>query len=221
MTEEKQVTIRTCGFAFTTTGRPCANHVADDELYCRAGHPCATGTAHRDHVGRWRGAPGHRLGRSVSAVGPGDRLDRRRRAIEAARPCPVPRGCRGRRYLCRPDPGRSGRRPGPSRFAGRRPRGPRCRRPALRSGRGAPGGRPTRTAGSAISPSCRATPTPRRAGDEVSAHLERLVKHFAHLDARKLGHAPERHRPGRERRPRRPRGRRPSPAARRLRRRRP
>jgi hypothetical protein len=51
--EEKRVTIRTCGFAFTTTGRPCANHVGDDELYCRAGHPCATGLARRgDGIGR-------------------------------------------------------------------------------------------------------------------------------------------------------------------------
>ncbi|HTT86208.1 MAG TPA: hypothetical protein VMF60_02470, partial [Acidimicrobiales bacterium] len=32
--------LRPCGFAFTTTGRPCAHLVAEDELYCRAGHPC-------------------------------------------------------------------------------------------------------------------------------------------------------------------------------------
>lgn len=42
------MTIRTCGFAFTTTGRPCANHVADDVLWCRAGHPCTTGAASDD-----------------------------------------------------------------------------------------------------------------------------------------------------------------------------
>ena len=29
-----------CGFTFTTTGRPCANLVADGVLTCRAGHPC-------------------------------------------------------------------------------------------------------------------------------------------------------------------------------------
>jgi len=32
-------TTRTCGFAFTTTGRPCANRVADGVPWCRAGHP--------------------------------------------------------------------------------------------------------------------------------------------------------------------------------------
>jgi hypothetical protein len=30
---------RTCGFAFTTTGRPCENLVADGAPWCRAGHP--------------------------------------------------------------------------------------------------------------------------------------------------------------------------------------
>ena len=30
---------RTCGFVFTTTGRPCANLVADGAPWCRAGHP--------------------------------------------------------------------------------------------------------------------------------------------------------------------------------------
>ena len=33
-------TTRTCGFAFTTTGRHCANRVADGVPWCRAGHPC-------------------------------------------------------------------------------------------------------------------------------------------------------------------------------------
>ena len=33
---------RTCGFVFTTTGRPCENHVTDGLLWCRAGHPIAT-----------------------------------------------------------------------------------------------------------------------------------------------------------------------------------
>src|ERR1700676_905580 len=32
----------TCGFAFTTTGRPCANHVAEGVPWCRAGHPCSS-----------------------------------------------------------------------------------------------------------------------------------------------------------------------------------
>jgi len=38
------MTIRTCGFAFTTTGRPCANHVVEGVLWCRAGHPTTLGT---------------------------------------------------------------------------------------------------------------------------------------------------------------------------------
>lgn len=33
-------TARTCGFTYTTTGRPCANVVAAGALQCRAGHPC-------------------------------------------------------------------------------------------------------------------------------------------------------------------------------------
>jgi hypothetical protein len=32
----------TCGFVFTTTGRPCANQVADGIPLCRAGHPIAS-----------------------------------------------------------------------------------------------------------------------------------------------------------------------------------
>jgi hypothetical protein len=36
---------RMCGFVFTTTGRPCENHVTDGLLWCRAGHPIATNVA--------------------------------------------------------------------------------------------------------------------------------------------------------------------------------
>ncbi|HXQ62883.1 MAG TPA: hypothetical protein VN796_11155 [Acidimicrobiales bacterium] len=76
--DEKQVTVRTCGFTFTTTGRPCANHVADDELYCRAGHPCIGPTRHAD-IGRWAAHHGTLFpagsGTSTSTV-----PDRRRRA---------------------------------------------------------------------------------------------------------------------------------------------
>jgi hypothetical protein len=46
-------TTKTCGFVFTTTGRPCGHHVADGELYCRAGHPCAAGGTRRGEGGRW------------------------------------------------------------------------------------------------------------------------------------------------------------------------
>lgn len=31
---------RPCGFRFTTTGHPCANHVPLGAPWCRAGHPC-------------------------------------------------------------------------------------------------------------------------------------------------------------------------------------
>ncbi len=34
---------RTCGFVFTTTGRPCANLVSDQSPWCRAGHPSSPG----------------------------------------------------------------------------------------------------------------------------------------------------------------------------------
>jgi hypothetical protein len=35
------MTTRACGFVFTTTGRPCANLVAEGVPWCRAGHPSA------------------------------------------------------------------------------------------------------------------------------------------------------------------------------------
>ena len=34
------VTTTACGFAFTTTGRPCRNRVGPGARWCRAGHPC-------------------------------------------------------------------------------------------------------------------------------------------------------------------------------------
>jgi len=39
--EDVSTTTRTCGFVFTTTGRPCANVVADGVPWCRSGHPCS------------------------------------------------------------------------------------------------------------------------------------------------------------------------------------
>jgi len=45
---EALTTTRTCGFAFTTTGRPCANHVVDGVPWCRAGHPTASGADSAD-----------------------------------------------------------------------------------------------------------------------------------------------------------------------------
>src|ERR1700680_408184 len=50
------MTTRTCGFVFTTTGRPCANHVTDGVPWCRAGHPCSS-TAFPDDI--VEGAPDH------------------------------------------------------------------------------------------------------------------------------------------------------------------
>jgi hypothetical protein len=77
--------MRTCGFAFTTTGRPCANHVGDDELCCRAGHPCPPGPARVHSGGRWTPHRGHvfPLGSDVSSVPVPDR--RRRAALLLAR----------------------------------------------------------------------------------------------------------------------------------------
>jgi hypothetical protein len=42
------MTARTCGFTFTTTGRPCGNRVADGVPWCRAGHPCTAPGASDD-----------------------------------------------------------------------------------------------------------------------------------------------------------------------------
>lgn len=77
--DEKQTTMRTCGFTLTTTGRPCANHVAEDELCCRAGHPCPPGPVRLDPGGRWTPHPGHvfPLGTDASSA---PVTDRRRRA---------------------------------------------------------------------------------------------------------------------------------------------
>jgi hypothetical protein len=51
--DRAQVATRTCGFPFTTTGRPCANQVAEEETSCRAGHPCPVGTPRRVGIGGW------------------------------------------------------------------------------------------------------------------------------------------------------------------------
>jgi hypothetical protein len=45
-----EMTARACGFVFTTTGRPCANLVAEGAPWCRAGHPRAGGTVADDGV---------------------------------------------------------------------------------------------------------------------------------------------------------------------------
>ncbi|HTZ09885.1 MAG TPA: hypothetical protein VMB72_12475 [Acidimicrobiales bacterium] len=57
---------RPCGFAFTTTGRPCANLVAPRAAWCRAGHPCAAEPGPQRGalavVGGWGPRPGARTG---------------------------------------------------------------------------------------------------------------------------------------------------------------
>jgi hypothetical protein len=77
---QNQGVIRTCGFAFTTTGRPCANHVTDDDLYCRAGHPCTTVTARRAHIGKWAEHHGHMFPVGTTGTSAPNAPDRRRRA---------------------------------------------------------------------------------------------------------------------------------------------
>jgi hypothetical protein len=48
---ESMVTMAsTCGFVFTTTGRPCANHVAEGVPWCRAGHPRSSAIVPDDPV---------------------------------------------------------------------------------------------------------------------------------------------------------------------------
>jgi hypothetical protein len=85
MRDEERTSVRTCGFAFTTTGRPCAHHVADDDICCRAGHPCGTGRARLGPLGRWTPHRGHvfPLGTDASATAVPDR--RRRAALLLAR----------------------------------------------------------------------------------------------------------------------------------------
>ena len=69
--------LRPCGFAFTTTGRPCAHLVAEGELYCRAGHPCGT-RPWRDVLSRRARRPTLAVARQKKAAPP----DRTRRAAE-------------------------------------------------------------------------------------------------------------------------------------------
>ena len=81
------VTTRTCGFVFTTTGRPCANQVADGTPWCRAGHPCAS-KAVPDGVSSLSAVPERSDGR-VPSSRPGGRAPRpggrTRRATELLR----------------------------------------------------------------------------------------------------------------------------------------
>jgi len=181
--EEKRVTIRTCGFAFTTTGRPCANHVGDDELYCRAGHPCATGLVHRGHVdaGGWAARHG---GTSLDVSLDSAVSHRGRRAMKllarslAHEDAEADGVCADRvladpaialALLGSPDAAPAARDAVVQRFGlvgaflvvGHEDRW--HRRLAVVSGD------PEATA-----------------GDEVSVYLERLVKHFAHLDVHKM-----------------------------------
>ena len=67
-----------CGFTFTTTGRPCANRVAEGVLTCRAGHPCA-GPAPADVV--LRPLPSPTPPARPRPVSPGRRPDARLRRV--------------------------------------------------------------------------------------------------------------------------------------------
>ena len=67
-----------CGFTFTTTGRPCANRVAEGVLTCRAGHPC-TGPAPADVV--LRPLPSPTPPARPRPVSPGRRPDARLRRV--------------------------------------------------------------------------------------------------------------------------------------------
>jgi hypothetical protein len=182
--EEKRVTIRTCGFAFTTTGRPCANHVGDDELYCRAGHPCATGMAHLDHVRPNAGLArhGHPLGLGLEQATISHRARRAMKLLArslAHEDAEADGMCADRvladpaialALLGSPDAAPEARDAVVQRFGlvgaflvvGHEDRWQR--RLAVVTG----------DAGATIP------------GDEVSAYLERLIKHFAHLDVAKL-----------------------------------
>jgi len=179
----KEVTIRTCGFAFTTTGRPCANHVTDDDLYCRAGHPCTTTTTRRAHIGRWAAHHGHVFAPGTGTAAPVP--DRRRRASLLLA-----------RALSHEDAEADGV------CADRLLADPAVALALLGSPDTAPEARDAVVqrfglVGAllvvahedrwqrhlAVLSGDAAT---RSAGDEVAGHLERLVKHFAHLDAQGL-----------------------------------
>jgi len=79
------MTTKTCGFVFTTTGRPCGNHVADGVPWCRAGHPCSSTDFPDDVV---EGAPdrsGASSPRARNDSKPSCSLSRTRRATELVR----------------------------------------------------------------------------------------------------------------------------------------
>ena len=75
---------RRCGFTFTTTGRPCANRVADGVVTCRAGHPCGeTDGAELSLRALPDGAPAPRPAPTpaLRPLGPGRRPDARARRV--------------------------------------------------------------------------------------------------------------------------------------------
>jgi hypothetical protein len=179
----KRVAVRTCGFAFTTTGRPCANHVGQDELHCRAGHPCAAGAARRADTARWVGHGGRvfPIARGASSKMP----NRRRRATfllarALSHEDAEADGLCADRVLADPTVALA--------LLGSPDTDPAAR-DAVVQRFGLVGAllvvahedrwlrHLAALAGDADTTS---------AGDEVSGHLERLVKHFAHLDVRKL-----------------------------------
>jgi len=175
-------TTKTCGFVFTTTGRPCGHHVADGELYCRAGHPCAAGDARRRGGGRWAR---HHVFPRPGGVAASSVPDRHRRASEllaralSHEDADADEVCADRvladpvvalALLGSPDASPTARDGVVQRFGfvgallvvGHEDRW--RRHIAVLSGEGEMAA----------------------ADDEVSASIERLIKHFAHLDAGKL-----------------------------------
>jgi len=181
--DETTQAMRTCGFVYTTTGRPCANHVADGEIYCRAGHPCAAGPERRVDLARWAG---HRGRVSFGACPSASRMpNRRRRATfllvrALSHEDAEADGVYAERILADPVVALA--------LLGSPDADPSAR-DAVVQRFGLVGAllvvahedRWLRHL-AALSDGADTMPT----DDEVSGYLERLVKHFAHLDARKL-----------------------------------
>jgi hypothetical protein len=180
--------LRPCGFAFTTTGRPCAHLVAEGELYCRAGHPCpprppagvATRHAARPHPTL---SPPTRPRGDRSVSGP----DRIRRAAELlarslSHDDAEADGIVAERILADPEVALT--------FLGSHDAAPAAR-DAVVQRFGLVGallvvGHEDRLRRhlAALAAGAESSPVPE--ADRISANLERLVRHFPHLDAREL-----------------------------------
>jgi hypothetical protein len=176
--------MRTCGFAFTTTGRPCAHHVTDDDICCRAGHPLTTGRARLGHLGRWSPHRGHvfPLGTDASETAVPDR--RHRAALLLARSLShedaAADGVCADRLLADPAVALA--------LLGSPDAAPEARDAVIQRfglvGALLVVAHEDRWQRHLAVLSAAAETVP--AGDEVARNLERLVKHFPHLDAGRL-----------------------------------